>query len=70
MSLQRRIGLPLGWAVATALLERNTNTPPVWAWNLPVTGPVAWLTLTALVIAAAAVARTHLRSGRPPQTRV
>ena len=64
------IGLPLGWAVATALLERNTSTPPVWAWNLPVSGPVAWLTLTALVIAAAAVARPHLRSGRPPQTRV
>lgn len=64
------IGLPLGWAVATALLDRNTSTPPVWAWNLPVTGPVAWLTLTALVIAAAALALTRVRPGGPPQTQV
>ncbi len=64
------ISLPLGWAVATALLDRNTSTPPVWAWNLPVTGPVAWLTLTALVIAAAALALARARPRRPPQTRV
>lgn len=64
------ISLPLGWAVATALLDRNTSTPPVWAWNLPVTGPVAWLTLPALVIAAAALALARARPRRPPQTRV
>ena len=64
------IGLPLGWATATALLERNTSTPPVWAWNLPVTGPVAWLTLTALAIAAAALASIRIPAGRPRQTSV
>lgn len=64
------IGLPLGWAVATALLERNTSTPPTWAWNLPVTGPVAWLTLAAISIAAAALALTRARSARPRPTRV
>lgn len=64
------IGLPLGWATATALLERNTSTAPVWAWNLPVTGPVAWLTLTALAIAAAALASIRTPAGRPRQTSV
>ena len=72
---ERRVGSLSGGMrrrvlIAQALLGEPGLLLPLWAWNLPVTGPVAWLTLTALVIAAAALALARARPRRPPQTQV
>ena len=50
------LAAPLGWAIGTAVLTRNWGELPSWAWSLPVPGPIAWVCVAGIWLAAGAAA--------------